>query len=251
MSFNIRNACDTGTEAWEARIINFVPLIKKHNPDLIGFQEVLHKQYLDLTKHFPEYSSLGIGRDDGKDQGERASIFYKKDHFTLLESGNFWLSETPDKPTFGWDAVCIRICTFAKFLDNKTKKEFTHYNTHLDHVGEIAQYQGAKMVREAMLACKTPAFATGDFNVIEKSSPYKVMTDAGLVDAKYVAKSSMSYGTFHEYSSDTAIAENSPIDYLFLTDGNFNVESYEVLINGSEGKYTSDHYPVLVKMEMK
>jgi len=248
MSFNIRNNCDKGTESWEMRIVNLVPLVKNADPDLIGFQEVLHPQYLDLVQQFAEYDSVGIGRDDGINEGERAAIFYKKDRFTLLESGDFWLSQTPNKPSFGWDAACIRICTYAKLQDNKTQKIFTHFNTHLDHAGQTAMYEGAKLVREAVLKSDAPAFITGDFNVREQSEPYKIMTQNGLADAKYAAKSSMSYGTFHGYKPREDMSSRSPIDYVFFMNGKFEVKSYEVLVNGSEGKYTSDHYPVVVKM---
>ena len=249
MSFNIRNSCDTGTEAWEARIINLVPLVKSANPDLIGFQEVLHKQYLDLTAQFSEYNSVGVGRDDGVNAGERAAIFYKKDKFELLDTGNFWLSETPSEPSMGWDAVCIRICTYAKLRDNKTGKEFTHYNTHLDHVGGTAMLEGAKLVRENMLSNGEPAFVTGDFNIREKSAPYNIMMQGGLRDSKYAAKSSMSYGTYHDYNPGDNIINESPIDYLFFADNKFSVASYKVLVNGGAGKYTSDHYPILVELE--
>ena len=248
MSFNIRNSCDTGTEAWAERIKNLVPLVKAANPDLMGLQEVLHGQYLDLIESFPEYASVGIGREDGVNAGERSAIFYKKDRFTLLEAGDFWLSEAPDKPSFGWDAACIRICTYAKLADNKTGKEFIHYNTHLDHVGQTAMLEGAKLVRTHMLASNMPAFVTGDFNIREKSAPYEVMTQCGLSDAKCAAKDTMTYGTFHGYKPPPNLSEESPIDYLFFIDGKFDIESYKVMVNGSEGKYTSDHYPVLVKL---
>lgn len=248
MSFNIRGPFDKDSEAWEARIINLVPLVRNANPDLIGTQEVHHRQYLDLTESLPEYGSVGVGRGDGINADERAAIFYKKDRFTLLETGDFWLSETPDKPSFGWDAACIRICTYARLLDNKTQREFAHYNTHLDHVGQTAMLEGAKMIREVMLKSDAPAFVTGDFNIDEKSAPYEVMTHSGLSDAKYAAKTSMSYGTFHGYKPGEDISVKSPIDYLFFIDGKFDIESYEVMVNGGDGCYTSDHYPVLVKM---
>jgi endonuclease/exonuclease/phosphatase family metal-dependent hydrolase len=246
MSFNIRNDCDKGTEAWAARIGNFVSLIKNVSPDLIGFQEALHRQYIDLINHFPEYASAGIGRDDGVNAGEYAAIFYKKDRFTLIESNSFWLSETPEKPSFGWDAVCIRICTYVKLLDNETQKIFIHYNTHLDHVGQTAMLEGAKLIRKAMFDNKFPAFVTGDFNIKEKSAPYNIMTQTGLSDAKYAAKSSMTYGTFHGYNPSDNLCSDSPIDYLFYTDDDFEIESYKILVNGEKGAYTSDHYPILV-----
>lgn len=251
MSFNIRNACDRGTESWEARLVNFVPLVKNANPDLIGFQEVLHRQYLDLIEHFPEYDSVGVGRDDGVNGGERAAIFYKKSRFSLIESDNFWLSQTPNKPSRGWDAVCIRICTYAKLLDLETQKEFIHFNTHLDHVGKKAMLEGAKLITSNISNNKMPAFVTGDFNVKEKSAPYDIMTQPGLKDSKYTAKASMSHGSFHGYKPSETICDASPIDYVFYTENDFEAESYKVLINGSKGQYTSDHYPILVTLIQK
>ena len=248
MSFNIRNDCDSGTEAWDLRIENLVPLIKDANPDLIGFQEVLHHQYLDLIERFPEYDYAGAGRDDGVDLGERAAIFYKKDRFKLLDVGNFWLSETPEKPSFGWDAACVRICTYTKLYDNETKKEFIFYNVHFDHIGKVAMRESAKQICATMLANDIPSFITGDFNVEEKTEPYNIITKNGLSDAKYAANVTMSYGTFQGYNPSETISEESPIDYLFFADGKFDIESYEVLVNGSKGKHASDHYPVLVKM---
>jgi len=248
MSFNIRNSCDRGTESWEARIGNFIRLVRNASPDLIGFQEVLHGQYIDLIKNFPEYNYAGVGRDDGVNAGEYAAIFYKKERFSLIESNNFWLSETPGKPSFGWDAVCIRICTYVKLLDNKTQKQFIFYNTHLDHVGKTAMLEGAKLIRKIILDKKIPSLITGDFNVHEKSAPYNIMTQTGLNDAKYTAKSSMSHGTIHGYNPSETVKNDSPIDYLFYTDGDFDIETYKVLVNGKEGEYTSDHYPILITL---
>jgi len=248
MTFNIRNSSDTGTESWKSRLINFVPLVKNVAPDVIGFQEVLHNQYLDLIENFPEYAYVGVGRDDGANAGEYAAIFYKKERFSLIETGNFWLSETPDRPSFGWDAVCIRICTYAKLFDNITNKKFIHYNTHLDHVGKTAMLEGAKLIRNAALNSKMPACVTGDFNVQEQSAPYNIMTEPGLKDAKYTAKISMSHGTFHGYRPSETVSDNSPIDYVFYTENDFEAESYKVLVNGYEGNYTSDHYPVVATL---
>ena len=246
MSFNIRYACDTGTEAWDERFKNLVPLVKDADPDLIGFQEVLPNQYHDLKEQFSSYKSVGAGRDDGMDKGERSAIFYNEKRFTHLDSGTFWLSETPDRPSLGWDAVCLRICTYAKLFDNRTHKQFIHFNTHLDHAGEQAKVEGAKLILKTMLADKTPSFVTGDFNMEERSEPYKILTSCELADAKYSAKLSMSHGTFHGFVPDNDISEESPIDYLFYRKGKFGINSYKVLVNGSKGRYTSDHYPILI-----
>lgn len=248
MSFNIRNDCDSGTEAWALRLENLVPLIENAAPDLIGFQEVLHHQYLDLIARFPEYDACGVGRDDGINAGERSAIFYKKSRFKLLDSGDFWLSETPDVPSFGWDAVCIRICSHVKLYDKETEKAFVYYNVHFDHIGKVAMRESAKQICATMLSQECPTFITGDFNFEEKTEPYQIMTENGLSDAKYAANLAMSYGTFHGYDPSEDISEESPIDYLFFADGKFDIQSYEVLINGSKGNHASDHYPVLIKM---
>jgi len=248
MSFNIRYDCDKGTESWESRKQRLVPLVKEVNPDLIGFQEVLPHMYAYLKEHLTEYDSVGAARDDGKNEGERAAIFFKKDRFKMLEEKTFWLSETPSVPSLGWDALCVRICTYAKFLDKKSNKEFIHYNTHLDHIGTTAMHEGAKLISKAIFSNKAPAIVTGDFNSGEDSNTYSVMTSDGLCDAKYAAKQTMSYGTRHDYEIGDEIKNKSPIDYLFFTKNDFEILSYEVLVNGGIGQFTSDHYPVFVKM---
>ena len=249
MSFNIRGDFDSGAEAWDNRKQNLIKIINAENPDTIGFQEVMHHQYEDLKMLLTEYNSTGVGREDGKSKGEHAAIFFKNSRFTQLETSSFWLSETPDKPSFGWDAHCIRICTYAKLTDNLTGKEFYHFNTHLDHMGQVAMVEGAKLVRDAALSKKAPSIITGDFNVYENTEAYKVMIAEGLQDAKYAAKESMTYGTYHEYKSPSeALRKESPIDYIFYTAGDFDVQRYEVVVAGRPGSFASDHYPIVTKM---
>jgi endonuclease/exonuclease/phosphatase family metal-dependent hydrolase len=202
-----------------------------------------------LINNLQEYSYTGIGRDDGKQDGEYTAIFYKKSRFSLLGTDNFWLSETPEYPSLGWDAVCIRICTYVKLSDNITKKEFIHYNTHLDHVGQTAKVEGAKLIKKRVFDNKMPAVITGDFNFHENSAPYNEMAGEGIKDAKYSAELSMSYGTFHKYGAIETIEQNSPIDYIFYTGNDFKILEYKVLVNGSEGEHASDHYPVLVTLK--
>lgn len=248
MSFNIRNSCDKGTEAWEMRIKNLVPLVLAADPDCIGFQEVLPNQYRDLTDALSAYASVGKAREDGVDKGERSAVFFRKSRFNLLDSGDFWLSETPDVPSFGWDAACIRICTYVRLYDKVTDKEFYHFNTHLDHVGQTAMLEGAKMICAAVRDRNAPAFVTGDFNVNEGSPAYNAMIENGMSDSKYNAVIRYSHGTFHGYNPGENLINESPIDYLFYTGGNFSVSEYKVIVNGGKGEYTSDHYPILVKM---
>jgi len=249
MSFNIRGDFDSGTEAWDIRKQNLTKIIIAENPDTIGFQEVMPHQYDDLKSLLTGYNSTGIGREDGKSKGEHAAIFFKSSRFTKFKTSSFWLSETPDKPSFGWDAHCIRICTYAKLTDNLTGKEFYHFNTHLDHMGQVAMVEGAKLVRKSALGKKVAAIITGDFNVYEDAEAYKIMTAQGLQDAKYAAKESMSYATFHGYNPPSeSLGKESPIDYIFLTSRDFNVQSYKVIVNGEPGNYASDHYPIVAEV---
>jgi len=250
MSYNIRYANNHDRAPWELRRNHLIPIIQKANPDLIGFQEVLHCQYVDLITQLPEYGHMGIARDDGRDKGERTPIFYRKERFDLLDYGDFWLSETPNVPSLGWDAACSRICTYACFRDKAAGGEFMHFNTHLDHMGRVAQLEGAKLILRRMQANGIPAFITGDFNVEENSIPYNVFTQNGLADAKYAAEQTMSYGTFNNFSNNPNIREQSPIDYLFFNPEHFNIDSYEVLVSGEEGNWASDHYPILVLLKM-
>ena len=124
-SYNIRyNNPDDAEEGngWKQRCPNICDIINFEEPVFFGAQEVLVDQLHDMQKLLPDYSYLGVGRDDGKEAGEYAAIFYRKDRLEVMDSGNFWLSETPEKPSKGWDAVCVRICTWALFKDKVTKK---------------------------------------------------------------------------------------------------------------------------------
>ena len=198
-----------------------------------------------MIEAFPEYRYVGVSRD-GED-GESNPVFYKKDRFSQIESGTFWLSPTPDIPSRGWGASMNRICTYIRLSDSSTGKELYHFNTHLDYSPKTAMIEEMKLVRANAIKAHIPALITGDFNDGEDSESYAIMTAPGICDAKYSAKTSMSYGTYHGYTPPCdEIRDRSPIDFIFHTDGNFRVDSYKVLVNGSEDNYASDHYPLLV-----
>lgn len=251
MSFNIRCSCDSGAEAWDVRKKNLIPLVLSADPDCIGFQEVTPSQYKDLMNALSEFTSIGIARDDGINEGERAGIFFKKNRFDLFDSGDFWLSDTPSIPSFGWDAACIRICTYVGLHDKVTNKKMYHFNTHLDHVGQIAMLEGAKLICSIVNKKMIPSIVTGDFNVNEGSLTYNTMIKNGLHDAKYNAAIRYSYGTFHGYNPSDSLINESPIDYLFYKNNDFLISEYKVLVNGGKGEYSSDHYPILVKITQK
>jgi len=139
MSFNIRyNNPGDGENAWPYRKEMVAETIRFHKVDIAGLQEALHGQVKDLEALLPEYGWFGVGRDDGRQEGEYTPVFYLKSRFRILNQSTFWLSENPDKPGKGWDAACPRIATWGKIEDTLTKTAFFFFNTHLDHVGKIA-----------------------------------------------------------------------------------------------------------------
>ena len=223
----------------------------------------------------PGYDYIGVGRDDGKQAGEYSAIFYKKDRIKLLRKGNFWLNETPDTPKLGWDAACIRICTWGEFRQKDTKFKFYYFNLHMDHVGMTARREGAKLVVRKIkeIAKGAPVILTGDFNVDQNDEIYAIFTKSGILKDSYECcrLRFAENGTFNSFDSD--LKSDSRIDHVFVSPS-FDVDRYGVLTNaywtpraGSEdhslkgkdapgeisfGKYDrrtpSDHYPVLVKM---
>ena len=145
MTYNIRvDTPDDGINRWNLRKQRVFNLIQHYQPDLIGVQEGLAHQVADLQGAFPFYNWYGVGRDDGNDKGEFSAIFYRADVFELRESGTFWLSETPDQPgSKGWDAALPRVCSWVKLKDRRNNQTIYHFNTHLDHAGQIAGRQSA------------------------------------------------------------------------------------------------------------
>lgn len=251
-SYNLRyNTPNDGVNAWPNRKENVKGLIRFHEFDIFGVQEALVGQLKDVAE-LTEFAYYGKGRDDGKEGGEHSAIFYKKDRFKLLKSGDFWLSETPDKPGLGWDAKCCnRICSWAQFEDMNTKKKFYFFNVHFDHQGVEARRQsGHLMVKKIKeIAGNSTAILTGDFN----SSPdtEQIKTIAGLLNDTHDVTKQAPYGpegTFNSFKFDAEM--KTRIDYIFVSK-NVNVLKYGVLTDSKDQRYPSDHQPVLVKVEIK
>ena len=192
----------------------------------------------------PGYDIVGVGRDDGATEGEYAAIFYRTGKYTLLDSGTFWLSETPYLPSLGWDANNVRICTYASFQHIETGEVFSHYNTHLDHKGEQARNNGLALILQRMSENMNPALLTGDLNVFEGSELYSRVLEAGFVDAKVEADTTMSHGTINWFQP---INSGLVIDFVFLESDHFTTQSYRVATSAEfDGTPVSDHYPVIV-----
>lgn len=247
MSFNLLCA-GNGTHDWHFRRKLAVELIKQVKPDSFGVQEA-HSGWMEaLSNGLPEYAYVGVGRDDGECSGEYSAVFYLKDKFELVENENFWLSETPEVPSRGWDGACTRICSWAKLKEKSTGKVFVHMNTHLDHRGDIAQHEGAKLIRDKAASFGgIPVVCTGDFNVFEGSECYNIVVSETLGDAKMLAAETMSCGTYHGFTPKKIQAI---IDFVFVDKATVKPLKYAVLDYKLDGKFYSDHYAVYADIEI-
>ncbi|MBO9638997.1 MAG: endonuclease/exonuclease/phosphatase family protein, partial [Siphonobacter aquaeclarae] len=234
--------------AWPNRKEMVKGLVRYHDFDIFGTQEALIGQLRDVAE-LKEYAFFGAGRDDGREGGEHSAIFYKKDRFKVLASGNFWLSETPEKPGKGWDATCCnRIASWLKLKDLVTKKEFYFFNVHFDHQGVVARRESGKLMVKKIkeIAGNTPAICTGDFNSTPDTEQIKEMQTI-LNDAKAVTEMPAygPEGTFNAFKFTAPMADR--IDYIF-TARPIKVLKYAVLTDSKEQRYPSDHQPVVAKI---
>lgn len=253
-TFNIRydNPYDS-LNSWTYRKDTVASFIKAHNLDIVGMQEVLHHQLEDLKARLPEYAEVGVGREDGKTQGEYAPLFYKKDRFELLDNNTFWLSQYPDSVGFiGWDGACTRIATWAKLKDKTNGKVFMAINTHFDHVGTEARKKGALLIIEKIkeiVGCQ-PAVVTGDFNVSDQSEAYQTITSNSFVlkDAhKTALQQEGARYTFHDFGRIPADSCEK-IDFIFVTPQIEVQRSYIPEENRESKKFLSDHNPEIVHL---
>lgn len=251
MTFNIRlDLGSDGANAWPNRKALVAALIRHEAPDLLGMQEVLLGQKHDLEATLPGYGMVGVGRDDGREAGEFSPLAFRRDRFKLLESGTFWLSETPDRPGKGWDAAYPRIASWAILSDRYTGMTIRVLNTHFDHAGELARASSAAQIAqwvESGPGAGSPTVVMGDFNAMPDSEPYSRLADApisGLVDTRRLSRAPLygPPGTFNGF--DIASNAAGPIDHIFVS-GGFAVDRHAVITQHWGGRLPSDHYPVL------
>jgi len=252
-TFNLRydNPRDSGN-LWKDRAPVAAALIRFHDFDIVGTQEGLKNQLEELQRNLPDFSYYGIGRDDGQAKGEHSAIFYRKSLFNVLDSGSFWLSTTPDKPGPGWDAKLNRICSWLKLQTKKGKKTFYMFNVHYDHQGVEARKESSKLILQKIqqIAAKQPVMFTGDFNGNHQSEWYLSIKNSGIVKDAYTlaADPYVNNGSFNSFRTNNP--SNDIIDHIFVTD-QFTVKKYGVLTDTYHGRFPSDHFPVLVKVELK
>ena len=252
-SFNVRydNPRDSGN-LWSSRLPRVAALIDFHEFDIVGTQEGLQHQLDGLQDLLPGYTYYGIGRDDGAFKGEHSAIFIKKDAFTIVDKGDFWLSETPTKPGFGWDARINRICSWVLLQHNVTNKKMYCFNVHYDHQAMVARKESSKLILEKIktIAGNTPVILTGDFNGDHSSEWYQLIANSGtLLDTyKWVAVPYKPNGTFQGFGPN--LNPDQVIDHIF-TSSHFTVSRWGVLTESYNGKFPSDHFPVLTRITLK
>lgn len=252
MTFNIRyNTRADSLNAWPYRVDKAVSQIKFHDTHLLGIQEALHGQVVDLQQGLPSFKYIGVGRDDGKQGGEYSAIFYDTTRLQALQTQTFWLSLTPDVPgSKSWDAAITRIVTWARFRDKKTGKEFFAFNTHFDHIGREARKESARLLLQQVhkIAGIMPVIITGDFNAKPSDEPIRVLTDpTGLIQVKDAKPLSRQphygpTGTFNGFGPKEV--DNEPIDYIFIRN-DVQVLRHATLSQTWQGRFSSDHFPVL------
>ena len=241
---------------WDIRCPVIANLVRFHDFDIWGAQEVLYSQLNDLLAALPQYGYVGAGRDDGDTRGEASPIFYKKTRFDLLQSGHFWLSEQSEIPNVGWDAALPRICSWGQFRDKESDKVFWFFNLHFDHVGVVARAESAKLVlhRIAQMSGNLPVILTGDFNVDQRSPSYQLFAESGtLRDAYEACAIRYAYsGTFNNF--DLQSVSDSRIDHIFVSK-EFTVVRYGILtdiyfVESGIPRLPSDHFPVKVVVSL-
>ncbi|MBR1927074.1 MAG: endonuclease/exonuclease/phosphatase family protein [Bacteroidales bacterium] len=278
-SYNLRNqnrGDSLNGNGWSQRCPVIARQILFHDIEIFGTQEGKHGPLQQLKSLLPGYEYIGVGRDDGKEAGEYSAIFYKTELFDLLDHGDFWLSQTPEIPSVGWDAAMNRICTWGHFKVRSTKQEFYYFSLHMDHIGVQARMESAKLVVEKIrqICDGKPAILTGDFNVDQTNPIYNVFVNSGLLADSYEVceiRYAMD-GTANGFDPNSFTT--SRIDHVFvspqtrvirygvLTDtyrtktpeaekyanGNF---PKEISFQAYQARTPSDHFPLKVIIELR
>jgi len=252
MTYNIKlDYPKEGKNSWGNRQDFMTSQIMFYEPDVMGVQEALPNQMLDLNGMLPNYDFIGVGRDDGDNEGEYSAIFYNSSRLEVKDNGTFWLSENPDKVGMGWDAVCNRVCTYGLFRDKETQELFWVFNTHFDHVGKIARMKSVDLILNKIKEFNSqnyPVVLMGDFNLEPDTENIKKIAEV-LADSRKVSKLTFGpEGTWNGFNFEKPVTRR--IDYIFVSEENISVIKYAVLSDSWDAKYPSDHLPVIAELEL-
>lgn len=266
MTFNIRyGTANDGENRWDNRKGLACDVLRRHDPDIVGLQEALRFQIDEFRAAIPEYAEIGVGREDGKTKGEYCAILYRKDRLDLLDSGTFWLSDTPEVPgSTGWGNTITRICTWGRFARKDSGSVFYLFNVHLDHQSQPSREKSAVLLDRRIAARKhpDPVIVTGDFNAgednpairyLKRQAPLVVEVSApggsagAFIDTfRALHADATDVGTFHSFNGDRSRAK---IDYIFIQDGT-EVLNTAIVHDNQDNRYPSDHYPVTAQIRL-
>jgi len=251
ISYNIRYDNNWDIEnSWKIRRNKISKILVQYSPSIIGIQEGLLNQVQYIDSSLIDYDYVGVGRDDGKMKGEFCAIYFDTTRYVLLKNSTFWLSETPDTISVGWDAALERICTYGLFKDRITKEELLVFNTHFDHIGVVAREKSSELILKRINKINhqsLPVILMGDFNSIPNSSPVKEIKTE-LSDALQISLEKLQgpRGTFNGFNEDLPIEKR--IDYIFTND--LKVLSYTHINDRlNNNRHISDHLPVMIKIQ--
>ena len=253
ISYNVRFSSvpeTDGANRWELRRDASIKMVAEQKPLAMGLQEACPDQIDFLDQNLTGYKHIGVGRDDGNRAGEMMAIYYDTTRLTLLNSGTFWLSDTPDKVSIGWDAACNRTCTWGHFKVNDTGFEFLYFNTHLDHVGSQARRNSIKLIVAKMAELNpnnVPVFLSGDFNSTTDDTIFEPLK-ASLKDAREVSAISdknITYNGFGKVIDNPDTRKEWVIDHIFFS--GVNPVAFRVVMCNFGVPFISDHYPIAFK----
>lgn len=254
MTYNIKyNNPSDAENNWDSRKDFLISQLNFYAPDIFGTQEGLHDQLEDIQHALKDYKYIGVGRDEGDTKGEYSAIFYNVKKYDVENGSTFWLSPTSNKPSKGWDAALNRICSYATFKDKESGKEFMVFNTHFDHVGHVARLESSKLILKKMKELNPknlPIVLTGDFNLDSNSEGVvaikKEMLDSHLEAGKNAFGPD---GTFNGFHFEKPV--DNKIDFVFISDNDFEVLKSGIFSDSKNLKYPSDHFPVMAYLNFK
>lgn len=261
ISFNIRMsgaAAYDGVNAWENRKEAVISMFMEERPDFFGVQELLPDQQAYLREHLPMYGMVGVGREDGKQEGECMAIFYDLSRFQLIDNHTFWLSERPDSATYGWDAACKRTLTFALLRDKISQQDIYFFNTHLDHVGEVARRESVKLICRIIDSIRPNNNAVvllcGDMNSSIEDPIFRPLEEYLLLPARDRAPQTSHVDTYNAYGKNDGAFSNNKGEHVidhFFTSGTLKLTEFRTLTKDYGVPYVSDHYPIALTFSTK
>jgi len=266
MSFNIRyGTANDGENRWENRRQMAFNVLHDNRPDVVGLQEALRFQIDEIRKALPSYGEIGVAREDGKTEGEYSAILYRNDRFSVDESGTFWFSDTPEVPgSSHWGNACVRICTWARFVEKKSGRAFYLFNLHLDHVSQPSREKSVVLLAQRIHDRKhiDPFVVTGDFNAGENNPIIMYLKDITSLGGEDEGKSTNpvpmvdTFRVLHPNANNVRTAhgfrgnrQGSKIDYVFVPP-DVKVLEAQILYDNVDGHYPSDHFPVTARLRL-